>query len=277
MSDSEVAREETMPEAAAAEQTQLVPHEGGARAEDDAAGGALVPVGEAAPAVPAKRVVGVPYVKDGDSLDGGDFSVMIDMDEYRDTLFLFNDNVQDGRAETLEVGAGSACIRTYACAAHDYQAVGVPTGWMRGVPFASLDPQVRQTINAAVEKAITVFHLKGFKRIVFPCDAANRDAIGTSIFTIPDDVASYINKNLALLENRLTQPEKGFTLSQLKWCMVWVPYRLEEERRKRTQRVAMQSSPFASQLTSPTGLVKRARAATATHESSRPATIARYF
>lgn len=233
------------------------------------------------PGTDARCVVGVPYVKDGTSVDGGDFAAMIGLDEFADTLFLFNDNVADGAERVLQVGAGNACIRPYASVEHDFHAVGIPTGWMKGVPFASLDCQVRQVINIAVERAIAVYHKFGYTRVVFSCAEHNRKELGTSTFDLPSDVLSFLNKNLARLEGRLADPGKGLSLPQLEWAAKWVPYRLEEEQRKRAQRFSLQATAFGhgrGLLTSPTGLVKRARAATEPHGPVRPPnSIARFF
>ena len=44
---------------------------------------------------PRVRLIGVPYVKDASSENGGDFKVMIEMKKYEDCLFVFNGNQRD--------------------------------------------------------------------------------------------------------------------------------------------------------------------------------------
>jgi len=221
-------------------------------------------------------VIGVPFVADADSLDGGDFATMIEQDQYRDTLFLFNDNVQDGRAKILVEGGGSAVIRPYAASDTDHQAVGIPTGWMPGVAFTTLDCQVRQCINHAFGMVITSFCTYRYRRVVFPCDSTDRTAIGTGIFrNVGPDVIAFINENIRLLPSRLA---RGTYMSFpfLRWSMSWVDYRLTEERdrlqrrrfmltssdRGASHRVArrdLQGAPSEHILTTPTGLVQKAQ------------------
>lgn len=229
------------------------------------------------------KVIGVPYVKDGVELEGGDFGVMIRMPEYTRTLFVFNDNVEDGRAAELRVGSGSAIIRPFASEEASCQAVGLPTGWMKGVPFASLDCQVRQCLNAAYERIVTTYFHYGYERIVFPCDADQlpKQVLGTATFNVAKDVLQYANKLLSLLHNRVEQPLKYMPFGQIRWAMQWVDHRINEEYAKRAARVRQQataSAPFAGVISSPSGLVKRAREAEQQHLATRPQhSIARYF
>lgn len=229
-------------------------------------------------------VVGVPYKATGASIDGGDFAVMIEQDEFRHTIFLFNDNVQDGRAKILVEGGGSAVIRPYAGSDTDHQAVGIPTGWMPGAPFLTLDCQVRQCINHAFALLVAVFCTYDYHRVVFPCDASDRTIIGTGIFrNVGRDVLEFINENIRLLPSRLAK-RKCMPLAFLRWSMAWVEYRLVEERERLTQRRSMlayrnrgimsnatpsrnaeplerAASSASALLTTPTGLVQKVQEA----------------
>ena len=226
-------------------------------------------------------VKGVPFVKDGVTEEGADFFKMIKMPENSNTLFIFNDNVEDSRVVDNELvpGSGSAVIRPWSKQATNYQAMGIPTGWMKGVPFDALDVQVRQCINASVERIRCVVIEAGYERILFSCDPSDVTSIGTSTFSVPAPIISYINKCLAQLEHHIRNKPNHLTMSQIKWSMIWVDYRLDEERRKRNQRFAMQQSAFGSAyMTSPTGLVKRARTAgSSSSGSGGQISISRFF
>lgn len=227
----------------------------------------------------ALKVIGVPYVKDGAALSGGDYKVMIQMSEYERTLFVFNDNVEDGRSSELRIGSGSAIVRPYASEEASCQAVGLPTGWMKGVPFASLDCQVRQCLNAAYERIISTYFHYGYERIVFPCDADQLpdQVLGTATFHVADDVLQYANNLLASLHKRVEHPHKFMPFGQIRWAMQWVDHRINEEYAKRAARMRQQAT-FSGVISSPSGLVKRAREAEQRHRATRPQhSIARYF
>lgn len=200
----------------------------------------------------AVSVHGVVYVKGGRSLcDGGDFSAMICDPSYDDTLFLFNDNVRDGAVRDAPVGgSGSAVIRPYTTRAHGRRAVGIPTGWMAGAPFARLDDQVRMVVDLAFERANTVLALCGYTRVVFPCDAHDRTRIGSLTFRLPRDVVDYISEKMAQVSRR-AMATAVIPLSFLnQHATQWVSdrlraeeIRLQEERRSR----AIEAASFGRQ------------------------------
>lgn len=145
-------------------------------------------------------IVGVPFVKEGMHLDGGDFDLMITMSEYNNTLFLFNGNVMDDLNPKARHGAGSACIRPYSTSIIA-RACGIPTGWMPGRPFERMESLVAMAIDDAITRAANMINLAGYTRVVFPADSTDTMRLGTSVFgdMVGDDVLEYIEKRIQTL------------------------------------------------------------------------------
>lgn len=198
-------------------------------------------------------VHGVPYVKGGCSLaTGGDFCTMITDPFFDDTLFVFNDNVQDGAEHTNPMpGSGSANIRPYTTEAKGRRAVGVPTGWMAGVPFVSLDDQAKMCIDMAFERINTVLSLSTYTRVAFPCDPDDRSRIGAATFSLPEDVVSYISRKLSKIPRRAAFDEiMPLRLIDL-FAPHWVSNRLRAEltrRQEEHRRRRLAATPSLSQF-----------------------------
>lgn len=149
-------------------------------------------------AKPRLRVIGVPYVKAGMSVDGGDFELMIENPAFRSCLFLFNGNQKDDNRVDPKSGSGSAIIRPYSTMDAGYRSASIPTGWAPGIPFATVeDDQVRMAIDDAFQKIASVVHMKQYDTVFFACESkVNRKSIGSSTFVLAPDVVEYINKRL---------------------------------------------------------------------------------
>ena len=59
------------------------------------------------------KVLGIPFKKYMTSVDGGDFELMIQMDEFKDVLFIFNGNQKCDSNAKPTPGGGSAIIRPF--------------------------------------------------------------------------------------------------------------------------------------------------------------------
>ena len=175
------------------------------------------------------QVLGVPYVSGACDPDGGDFSVMITLDEYADTLFVYNGNVQMDLHPVPGNGSGSAVIRPYSHV-DIARSASIPTGWMGGAAFTQLDGSVKMCIDMAFENIVRIVRKKKYARIFFPCVSLEmRSNIGTSIFqkTIDPRVIVYVNNWLARLPMRLKDLEVT-PQCLLNRVLSWVRPRIEE-------------------------------------------------
>lgn len=127
----------------------------------------------------------------------GDFHYMIKSRDYRDALFIFNDNERDHCSS--RPGGGNAAIRPY----NKYSGVrmprsaGIPTGDNRG--YASLTPAAKAVIDSSIEEIRELIREHGYQRVYFSADPDGK--LGTSIFSIGDDVRDYITDQIIALGN----------------------------------------------------------------------------
>ena len=153
--------------------------------------------------LPAKYIVvaveGVPYIP---AQVHGDFGQMLELPEYRDALFVFNDNerqfkehLQHAPASGICVaGGGNAKIRPWQCLA-DPQVAGVPTG--DGGGYASLTPHVHEVVEEAMEKIKDHLATGRFRRVFF--NEAPDGLIATGIFKVDDAVRRHVTDSLRAL------------------------------------------------------------------------------
>lgn len=143
------------------------------------------------------NIVPVEYYKRGEY---GDFEYMIKDDEYENSLFIFNDNVQDHC--TNRKGAGNAVIRPYNKYGLEYpRSAGIPTGYRRerNGGFKTLTPEVKEIIDSAIQEIRELAAEHGYDTIYFSADppvGKNRPLLGTRIFIIGDDVKQYITDQI---------------------------------------------------------------------------------
>jgi hypothetical protein len=134
----------------------------------------------------------------GEVFDGvgkvGDFNWMVQQPEYKDTLFVFNDNTgqfDDHRkvpnvGPGCDAGGGNAIIRPYQCK-DPPRALGIPTG----PGFDKLTPEAKAYIDKAVDQIAATVRKYTYARVIYnAADASGR--MGTHIFPVGDDVKDYI-------------------------------------------------------------------------------------
>jgi hypothetical protein len=127
---------------------------------------------------------------------------MLEMPEYQDALFIFNDNerqfrehLQHGPGMNLCVaGSGNAKIRHLQCQANP-RVMGVPTG--DGGGYAALTPHVREIVGEATKQIESLLASGRFRRVYF--NAASDGLIATGIFKVDDEVRQYITDELRAL------------------------------------------------------------------------------
>ncbi len=134
----------------------------------------------------------------------GDFKWMIGQEQYKDALFIFNDNEaqykehrdnpQDVAGIGCMAGGGNSIIRPYQCRTPPRSA-GIPTG----PNYSSLRPEVREIIDEAIEGIRRLVAQEGYSRIFYSAANANGE-LGTGIFQVGEDVKAYIVDKLKQIE-----------------------------------------------------------------------------
>ncbi len=129
----------------------------------------------------------------------GDFSWMIDRDEYSNAFLIFNDNEkqflqhENGEAGGCAVGGGNAAIRPYQCKIPP-KAGGIPTGdyGIKGGPgYPALDDHVKKTVDQAVATIKSVLDANPqYTEVIYSSNG--HGGLGTNIFTPAQDVTDYI-------------------------------------------------------------------------------------
>lgn len=143
------------------------------------------------------ELTGVNYDRPGEY---GDFAWMIEQDEYRDSLFVFNDNEEQFLAFRTDPrpswacteGGGNAVIRPYQCQ-DPPRAAGIPTG-SSGRGYGHLDDHVRSMIDRAISEIGELVEAGRYERVFFSSDGAG--GLGTGIFEVAEDVKRYIVDSL---------------------------------------------------------------------------------
>jgi len=126
----------------------------------------------------------------------GDFAWMIEQPEHADSLFVFNDNEGQWRADRegkhggCSRGGGNAVIRPYQCGTLPQRAIGIPTG-AAGQGYRELGSQEVIVIDSAVATIRKMLLTGLYKRVIY--SAANESGeLGTGIFIVAEDVKRYI-------------------------------------------------------------------------------------
>lgn len=135
----------------------------------------------------------------------GDFEHMIHDPEYDDSLFIFNDNVQNHNSALR--GRGNAIIRPYnrhGLSDDRPRSAGIPTGFSPTTGgFTALTPRVKRAIDSAFTEIKELIAQHRYRRIYL---SANSDAmqsdhplLGTSIFQVNPAVLQYITDGIYAL------------------------------------------------------------------------------
>ncbi len=135
----------------------------------------------------------------------GDFAWMIEQPAYADALFLFNDNEEQfrafeedpGSADGCRAGGGNAIIRPYRCT-DPPRAAGIPTGWLQRGGYPLLTPSTKRAIDDSLAVVETLLQSGRYRRVFYSA-ADETGQLGTGIFTVGDDVKTYIVSRLYAL------------------------------------------------------------------------------
>ena len=147
------------------------------------------------------KVTGVPFLKPDEY---GDFKWMANRNKFNHVLFLYNENFVDSQNPEAPSGAGSAVIRPLTHRAQEWpRAAGVPTGWsVASGGYDELNKFVRLAIDNSFERTKRILHDDPtLTEVMFSCDAASPNVIGSRIFRIDGEVVQYISDKLQELQD----------------------------------------------------------------------------
>lgn len=150
------------------------------------------------------EIIGVVFTERGEY---GDFTWMIEQKEFDDALFIFNDNIEDHRSS--HCGGGNAAIRVYNRFGTHLKyprSAGIPTGSLEGFVykgkvyesggFEVFDDVVKKIIDFSIVEICNLVRKHGYKRIFYSMDKKKEHKLGTSIFSVCDEVIDYISENI---------------------------------------------------------------------------------
>jgi len=136
----------------------------------------------------------------------GDFGWMMGQDQYKKTLFIFNDNEEEYDAYTALIpsqlkpnvegcvaGEGNAIIRPQRCV-DPKRALGVPTG-RGGEGYESLDDGAKDRIDGSIKAIRDLVSNGDYDTVIFSQDA-HEETLGTGIYQVAPAVKKYIFDSL---------------------------------------------------------------------------------
>jgi len=130
----------------------------------------------------------------------GDFYWMYHQDEYKDVLFIFNDNEE--YHNTNRRGAGNAIMRKYNKYNYNLdrpRSAGIPTGTLKDGGYNELNSHVIVQVDNAIKEIKEIIKKYNYKKI---CYSAEKDGVvGTGIFTVGRSVLEYITVQIKELPN----------------------------------------------------------------------------
>jgi hypothetical protein len=128
----------------------------------------------------------------------GDFEYICHKKEYKDSLFIFNDNEE--YHNTCNCGSGNAIMRKY----NKYntelkkpKSAGIHTGTLVEGGYSELNDNIKLTINNAINEIKDLILKYNYDTIYYSIGKNNK--LGTGIFEVHEDVIDYIDNLLNLL------------------------------------------------------------------------------
>jgi hypothetical protein len=138
------------------------------------------------------QIYGTKYVKKNQI---GDFDWMIQRPNYKNSLFIFNDNEEHHMS--IRRGAGNAVIRPY----NRYNpniinplSAGIPTGTIKGGGYDFLTSDVQKIIDDAIGEIIELIKSHNYDSIYYSVGPDNE--LGTGLFKVNKNVIEYIDKKI---------------------------------------------------------------------------------
>lgn len=133
----------------------------------------------------------------------GDFEWMIQQPEYKNSLFIFNDNEEHHL--TMIRGGGNAVIRPFNKYNQNLEkplSAGIPTGTMMKGGYDFLTTDVERTIDATLNEIIELIKKYNYDAIYYSVGLNNK--LGTGLFKVDQNVINYIDQKIQLLSTKQT-------------------------------------------------------------------------
>lgn len=141
----------------------------------------------------------------------GDFNWMLKQPQWKDSLFIFNDNEAqseeflaqvagsniDPSSNACQAGGGNAVIRPYQCQTPP-RAAGVPTG----PGYETLTPHAQSQIDNATAWIGTLLGSGRYTEVIYSASSNDPTVLGHGIFRVGDDVLRYIPAQLQRIVDR---------------------------------------------------------------------------
>jgi hypothetical protein len=127
----------------------------------------------------------------------GDFNWMIKQAEFKNCLFIFNDNIEHHLSNRK--GAGNAIIRQYNKHSNLVKpmSAGIPTGTLSKGGFDELSEEVKILIDDCIIGIKELIQKYKYDTVYFSADKNGK--LGTSIFEVNKDVIDYITEKIMML------------------------------------------------------------------------------
>lgn len=126
----------------------------------------------------------------------GDYKWMIEQDQHKNSLFLYNDNYEQffDQPDNLRAGGGNACVRPYKASG---QAFGIPTGSFKKGGFrnlSSIKSLIDYTFHMLVDFMAEQEQRRGrpYDTLFFSSDDELGSRLGSGIFHVDADVLAYM-------------------------------------------------------------------------------------
>ena len=129
----------------------------------------------------------------------GDFAWMITQPEYKDYLFIFNDNVES--RNSYKSGYGNACIRNYSKnnpRIKKPRSAGIPTGSFKDRGFKSLSDTAKKHIDDAIDEIKQICSEISYKGLIYSAEPDG--TLGSGLFKVSKDVLDYITEEISKFE-----------------------------------------------------------------------------
>lgn len=129
----------------------------------------------------------------------GDFMWMMKQNEYKNSLFIFNDDTENHY--TNNKGKGNAIVRPY----NKYnnfiripKSAGIPTGSLKHGGFAEFNENIQNIIDESFDEIIELIKKYNYTEIIYSAD--KKGNLGTGLFKVNKDVIEYITSLIKSLE-----------------------------------------------------------------------------
>lgn len=137
----------------------------------------------------------------------GDFKTMITDPQYKDAVFIIQENVKDGLDwDDSTGGAGTAAIRPY-CWVYNQdekpRAIGLYTGWsVAAGGFKYFNDRTEEAVDVCIDRLYLLLKkYPSIKRIIYSANASDKDLLGTGVFNPSESILRYASCRLLDLTN----------------------------------------------------------------------------